>query len=128
MRIRVLCLLITFFVVSPLKVEAKKVCIPPKFSNRLSNLSNSAYGELNQKEWQTLVMKNLKTKTGNLNNAKRGMTLPETQLNLGFSGEKIKSACDGKAEYWVWIDRDNKKAVHIIFFGERINILKGIGF
>ncbi|WP_036479548.1 hypothetical protein [Myxosarcina sp. GI1] len=139
MRIKFLCLAIAFFIISPLKVEAKKiVCIPPKFSNRLSNLSNYAYGELNKKEWQTLVKRNLKTKTNTLNNAKRGLTLYETQLILRFSGEKIKSACDGEAEYWVWIDKNNKKAVHIIFFGEkknnytinelRINILKGIGF
>ena len=116
--------------VLPFKVEAKDiVCNPPKFSSRLNTVSDFAYGELNRQKWQTLVMENKNTKTNTFDNAKNGLSLYETQEILGFSGQRMKVACDGKAEHWVWIDQeDNKKIVQIIFFENRINVLKGTGF
>ncbi|MDJ0590253.1 MAG: hypothetical protein QNJ72_09700 [Pleurocapsa sp. MO_226.B13] len=95
----------------------------------MNNLSNSAYGKLNRQKWQTLVRENKNTKTRHFDNAKNGLSKDKTQKILGFSGQKIKVACDGKAEYWVWIDQeDHKKIVQIIFFDQKINILKGKGF
>ena len=113
-----------------LKLEAREiVCNPPKFSNRLNGLSNFAYGELNRQEWQTLIIKNKNTKTNTFDNIKNGLSLYETQKILGFSGQRMKVTCDGKVEYWVWIDQENnKKTVQIIFFDRKINILKGKGF
>ncbi len=132
MRIKFLLayLVIVFSVASPFKVEAREiVCNSPKFSTRLDSLSSRAYGQLEKKEWQILVMENKKTKTNTIDNAKRGLSLYKTQQILGFSGHKIKTACNGKAEHWIWVDQENnKKIVQIIFFDKKINILKGKGF
>ena len=116
--------------VLPLKVEAKDiVCNPPKFSNRLNAVSNLAYGDLNRQKWQILVIENKNTKTNTFDNVKNGLSLYETQQILGFYGHRNKVACNGKAEHWVWIDQeDRKKTVQIIFFDNKINILKGKGF
>ncbi|MBE9044907.1 hypothetical protein IQ255_10895 [Pleurocapsales cyanobacterium LEGE 10410] len=120
---------VAILVILPLKVEAKKkVCNPPRFDNRLNSLSNWGYGELNRQKWQTLVRKNKKTKARGFDNVKNGLSLYETQKILGFSGQKIKVTCDGKAEYWVWKEKDSKKTIHIIFLDRKINVLKGKGF
>ncbi len=119
---------IAILFILPLKVEAKEiVCNPPKFSNRLNNLSSWAYGKLDRQKWQTLVVKNKNTKTNTFDNAKEGLSLYETQRILGFSGQQIKVSCNGRAEYWVWKQEDSKKVIHIIFLEQKINVLKGKG-
>ena len=130
MRIKFFYLAIIILVIWPFKVQAKEiVCTSLKFSNRLNNLSNLAYGELNRQEWQTLIIENKNTKTNTFSNAKNGLSLSETQNILGFYGQRIKITCDGKTEHWIWIDQENnKKTVQIIFFEKKINILKGTGF
>ena len=120
---------VAILVIFPLKVEARKiVCNPPKFNYRLATLSNSAYGELNRKTWQSLLKENKQTKTNTFDNAKNGLSLYRTQRILGFYGQQIKVTCDGRAEYWVWKEKDSKKTIHIIFLDRKINVLKGKGF
>lgn len=92
-----------------------------------NKFTSSAFGSLEKEDLDELKQKYRNTSM----EITRSDTLSlwDVKSILGFSGEKTKSASNGRVQYWIWVDRDNcKRKIKASFSDQKLVKIKSYGF
>ena len=91
--------------------------------------SIAAFGILQKSDLDRLKKRYIAARRSIKNEEKDALYDYEVQDILGFSGQQIKTANNGRIEHRIWIDRDNcKRKVKATFKDSELVQLKNYGF
>ena len=110
---------------APVRVETPSQNIEPNLVTQNERYSDSAYGNLERKDWNELYHAHYRCRQFN----SCSLSWYKVQSTLGFKGELTKVSSNGNVKHWTWIDRKRqRKKVKATFVGGYLTKLKGIGF
>lgn len=119
--------LAAILVIFPITVKAENLPqnIEPLLVALKNQYSNSAYGSLEQKEWNELYQTHYRCRQSD----SCDLSLSEVQGILGFYGEKFRIYRNGDIQDWIWIDsKKHNRQIKATFVDGYLTKLKRVGF